>query len=59
MFLSKQEWAVCYRNNSLLRGSNTNNYVEAQFLVIKGSILRRQFNVNIINYFRSLRNISS
>ena len=59
MFLSKQEWAVCYRNNSLLRGSNTNNYVEAQFLVIKGSILRRQFNVNMINYFRSLRNISS
>ena len=33
LFLSKQEWAVCYRNNSLLRGSNTNNYVEAQFLV--------------------------
>ena len=33
LFLSKQEWAVCYINNSLLRGSNTNNYVEAQFLV--------------------------
>ena len=50
LFLSKQEWAVCYRNNSLLRGSNTNNYVEAQFLVIKDSILRRerQFNVNML-----------
>ena len=50
LFLSKQEWAVCYRNNSLLRGSNTNNYVETQFLVIKDSILhrQRQFNVNML-----------
>ena len=50
LFLSKQEWAVCYRNNSLLRGPNTNNFVEAQFLVIKYSILRhqRQFNVNML-----------
>ena len=50
LFLSKQEWAVCYRNNSSLRGSNTNNYVEAQFLVIKDSTLRRQrqFNVNML-----------
>ena len=50
LFLSKQEWAVCYRNNSLLRGSNTSNYVEAQFLAIKDSILRRQrqFNVNML-----------
>ena len=50
LFLSKQEWAVCYRNNSLLRGSNTNNYVEAQFLVIKDLILhcQRQFNVNML-----------
>ena len=49
LFLSKQEWEVCYRNNSLLRGSNANNYVKAQFLVIKDSILhhQRQFNVNM------------
>ena len=50
LFLSKQEWAVCYRNNSWLRGPNTNNFVEAQFLVIKYSILlhQRQFNVNML-----------
>ena len=50
MFLSKQKWAVCYRNNSLFRGSNTNYYVEAQFLVIKDSIVcrQRQFNVNML-----------
>ena len=61
LFLSKKEWAVCYRNNSLLRESNTNNYVEAQFLVIKDSILRRerQFNVNmLLDKLFSVRNIS-
>ena len=25
-------WALCFRKDQLLRGSNTNNYVEAQFL---------------------------
>ena len=50
LFLSKQEWAVCYKTNSLLRGSNTNNYIEAQSLVIKDSFLcrQRQFNVNML-----------
>ena len=32
LFLSKQEWAVCYRNNSLLRGSNTNVLSKLSFL---------------------------
>ena len=52
LFLSKQEWAVCYRNNPLLCGLNTNNDVQAQFLVIKDSILCRQhqFNVNMLLY---------
>ena len=50
LFLSKQEWAVCYKTNSLLRGSNTDNYIEAQSLVIKDSFLcrQRQFNVNML-----------
>ena len=50
LFNSKEEWALCYRSGSIIRGSNTNNYVEAQFLIIKDSILKRQrqFNVNML-----------
>ena len=46
----KEEWAKLYRNNAIIRGSDTNNYVEAQFLVLKDTILRRtrQFNVNAL-----------
>ena len=44
----ERAWALCYRKDSLTRGSNTNNYVEAQFGVIKDGILQRQrqFNIN-------------
>lgn len=31
----KEEWSVCYRKEMPVRGSHTNNYVEAQFLVLK------------------------
>ena len=31
----KKEWAICFRGDLRLRGSNTNNYCEAQFLVLK------------------------
>lgn len=43
-------WALCYRKDVLTRGSHTNNYVEAQFGVVKDGILRRQrqFNVNML-----------
>ena len=46
----KASWAVCYRKDLPIRGTNTNNYVEAQFLVMKDTILMRtrQFNVNML-----------
>ena len=46
----KTNWAHCFRTNLVTRGTNTNNYVEAQFLVIKDTILQRnhQFNVNML-----------
>ena len=46
----EKSWALCYRKDSLTRGSNTNNYVEAQFAVVKDGILRRQrqFNINML-----------
>ena len=45
-----ERWARCFRSDELIRGSNTNNYIEAQFLVIKDSLLKRQrqFNINML-----------
>ena len=43
----KEEWALCYRKHLLIRGNNTNNPVEAQFLVLKDDILNRTKEVNI------------
>ena len=37
-----ERWARCFWNDELIRGSNTNNYVEVRFLVIKDSLLKRQ-----------------
>ena len=46
-----ERWARCFRNDELIRGSNTNIYVEAQFLVIKDSLLKRQRQFNISMLF--------
>ena len=42
--------AKCFRSDILIRGANTNNHVEAQFLVIKDNIIRRQrqYNINML-----------
>ena len=40
-------WARYFQRNKSVRGSNTNNYVKAQLLVIKGSLLKRQTQFNI------------
>jgi len=47
LFEIKERWCMCFRNNLMLRGNNTNNYVEAQFLVLKDNILNRTKEVNI------------
>ena len=46
----KESWAECFRKEMLIRGLNTNNYVEAQFLVLKDNVLKRQrqFNINML-----------
>ena len=41
-------WALCHRAHLPMRGNNTNNYCEAQFLVIKDEILNRQKEVNVV-----------
>ena len=41
LFKIKERWCMCYRKDLHLRGNNTNNYVEAQFLVLKDNVLNR------------------
>jgi hypothetical protein len=48
VFEECKAWAMCYRDELPLRGNNTNNLCEAQFLVIKDEILNRQKEVNIV-----------
>ena len=43
----KESWVLAYRSNLPVRGNNTNNYVEAQFLVIKDEILNRVKEYNV------------
>ena len=40
MMIAK-DFAHCYHSNLLLRGTQTNNFVESQFLVVKDIILKR------------------
>ena len=48
VYEDRESWALCYRINLPLRGNNTNNYCEAQFLVMKDEILNRQKEVNVV-----------
>ena len=54
LFSISQCWARCFRKDQLVRGSNTNNYVEPQFLVVKDTILRRQRQCIINQLLRKL-----
>ena len=41
VFEIRERWCLCFRSGLTLRGNNTNNYVEAQFLVLKDNVLNR------------------
>ena len=47
-------WALCYRSDLMIRGHNTNNNAEAQFLVIKDKILQRVKEFNVVALFEKL-----
>ena len=47
----KTEWAVCYRNHSLLRGIDTNNYAESGIRILKDIVFRRVRAYNLIQVF--------
>jgi len=49
VFEDKESWALSYRKDLPTHGNNTNNFCEAQFMVIKDDILGRQKEVNICN----------
>ena len=48
LYVTKYSWALCYRSTEMIRGSNTNNYVESQSNVIKDGIIKRckEYNIN-------------
>lgn len=54
VYEDRQSWALCYKVNLPLRGNNTNNYCEAQFLVLKDEILQRQKEVNVVGLMDKL-----
>lgn len=48
IYEDRTSWALCHRADLPMRGNNTSNYCEAQFLVIKDEILNRQKEVNVV-----------
>ena len=49
LFEMRQRWCASFRDHLPLRGNNTNNYVESQFLVLKDNILNRTKEVRVLN----------
>ncbi|XP_078702577.1 uncharacterized protein LOC144928219 [Branchiostoma floridae x Branchiostoma belcheri] len=48
MLDKKEAFALCFRSHLRVRGNHTNNFVEAQFLVLKDTILRRVKEYNVV-----------
>ena len=47
----RKEWAVCFRQDILIRGNNTNNYAEAGIRIIKDQVFSRIKAYNLIQLF--------
>ena len=47
----RKEWAVCFRQDILIRGNNTNNYAEAGIRIIKDQVFSRIKTYNLIQMF--------
>lgn len=53
----KEEWGLCFRQNLITRGHNTNNYSETSIRIIKDIVLQRTkaFNaVALVDYYCSV-----
>ncbi|XP_078663943.1 uncharacterized protein LOC144907042 [Branchiostoma floridae x Branchiostoma belcheri] len=44
----KEAFALCFRTHLPVRGNHTNNFVEAKFLVLKDTVLRRVKEYNVV-----------
>ena len=45
------QWAICFRDQTLLRGNNTNNYAESSIRILKDIIFRRVNTYNLVQLF--------
>lgn len=50
-FERREEWAICYRKNLVLRGQNTNNFCEAAMRILKDKILTRTKAYSVVQLF--------
>ncbi len=48
LYEDREAFALCFRSSLLVRGNQTNNFVESQFLVLKDIILRRTKEYNVV-----------
>lgn len=48
LYDDKEAFALCFRAELPVRGNHTNNFAEAQFLVLKDTILRRVKEYNVV-----------
>ena len=44
----RREWAVCFRDESLMRGIDTNNYAESGIHILKDIVFKRVKAYNLI-----------
>ena len=54
LYKMKKDFALCFRYSLLVRGNQTNNFVESQFLVLKDVLLRRVKEYNVVGLFDKL-----
>lgn len=50
-FERREEWAICYRPNLILRGQHTNNLCEAAMRVLKDKVLLRTKAYSVVQLF--------
>ena len=54
LYDERKAFALCFRTKLRARGNHTNNFVEAQFLVLKDIVLRRIKEYNVVGLVKKL-----
>ena len=54
LYNDKEAFALCFKTELPVRGNHTNNFAEAQFLVLKDLILRRTKEYNVVGLIDKL-----